>query len=959
MSDGSSHLEPSPEISPRDSSVPITQMFSSLRSRLLLLLFLMSLPSVWILSYHVFEEREFAIAQSRQTALATTRQIAFTQKKVIQRTRHYLEQLATSPVLQHPDAPECSLYLAAALRLNSAIVNIGVPLPNGDLLCNALPLPGKINVSDRRYFQQSLKMRSFAIGEFQHDRAAQRTSVNFSIPVISPQTNAVVGVAVAVVPLDWWSEQLAESHLSPRAIALISDQEGTVIANYPDSVQALGKSKKQFGVLTDTERQLSTDSETVLGFDGVTRIYTHRILYQTAEGRQILLSVGIPIDAAITAANQHFIWSLALLLGGIGVVTLVAFRILKYSVINPLNELFAATEVLQSGTLYNDLSFSGSRELVSLQHCFQLMASTRLDAEQAVIRSNEELNAVFNALPDLYFRLSAEGLILDYKAQEKSELYVAPDVFMGRSMDDVLPSAVSDLFKTHLDLAWLNEHAGSACFEYPLEVNHEQRFFEARINRIKDSNELIVVARDITAKKISDDFIHHQANYDALTGLPNRNMLYDRIDQEIKKSHRSGLPMAILFLDLDGFKEINDTLGHDQGDSLLTEVAKRLSHCVREEDTVARQGGDEFSIILGQLKEVSIVEGIATAILNELKKPFSLNAELVYISGSIGITFYPQDARCVDDLLKAADQAMYAAKDQGRNCFNYFTRSMQDAAIAKMRLVNDLRNAIDEHQFVLHYQPIVALRTGAIEKAEALIRWHHPTRGLISSEQFISAAEESRLIIGIGNWVFLEAARQVQRLRASGIEKLQVSINASPVQFTTANSGIEQWYQQLEDLQLCGDAIITEITEGLMMDANQETTQELLKFKKTGMQVALDDFGTGYSSLSYIREYNIDYIKIDQSFVCNITTSNDAFALCEAIIVMAHKLGIKVIAEGIETQQQLELLTATGCDYGQGFLFAKPLDMPRFESMLQSQPYIRSPLKGSDGLSDAEDDAVT
>ncbi|MEH6823631.1 MAG: EAL domain-containing protein [Motiliproteus sp.] len=943
MSDSFSNPEPSREASTLDANTFISQLrrqkrFGSLKVRLLLLLLLLSLPSIGMLSYHAVEERELAISQSHQKALDISRQITFSQKKVIQRTRHYLEQLVTSPALQHPEDSSCSAYLASALKLNSALVNIGVPLPNGDLLCNALPLPGRINVADRRYFQHSLNMRSFAIGEFQNDRAAQITSVNFSIPVISPQTNAVVGVAVAVVPLNWWSEQLAEFNLPHKSIAIISDDKGTVIASFPDSVQAQGKNRRQLGLLANSPRLKDFDSETVIDTGGVTRIYMHSILYQTAQGSRISLSVGIPADAAIRMANKNFVLSFALFLGAVSAVTLLAFRILKYSIIRPLNELTAATETLQSGQLCDNLSYVGSRELVSLQHCFQQMASTRVHAEQAAIKSNEELNSVFEALPDLYFRLSAEGIILDYKAQKRSDLYVAPELFLGRRMVDVLPPTTSIIFETHLD--WLKRGSRSSCFEYPLEVNNELRFFEARVNTIKGCSDLVVVARDITVKKASDDHIHHQANFDALTGLPNRNMLYDRINQEIKKSHRSKLPLAILFLDLDGFKVVNDTLGHDQGDYLLTEVAKRLCHCVREEDTVARQGGDEFSIILGQLKDAAIVEGISEAILKELKKPFNLDGELVHISGSIGITFYPQDARRVDDLLKAADQAMYAAKDKGRNRFNYFTRSMQDTAIAKMRLVNDLRTAVDEHQFVLHYQPIVTLGSGAIDKAEALIRWQHPLRGLISPDHFISVAEESRIIIGIGNWVFQEAARQVRRLRATGAGALQISINASPVQLSTTNSGIEQWRLQLQDLQLGGDAIITEITEGLMMDAKQETTHKLLTFKEAGIQVALDDFGTGYSSLSYIREYDIDYIKIDRSFVCNITTSTDAYALCEAIIVMAHKLGIEVIAEGIETRQQLKLLMTAGCDFGQGFLFAKPQDITSFESILKNQPYL-------------------
>ncbi len=949
MTDPCSHHEPSaaaPHLP--DTKIPVPpsssfrggalRLFSALKFRVLLLLLMISLPSIGMLSYHTLHERKLAIAQSRSMAIEVTRQIAYVQKQIIERTRHYLDQLVTAAALQQPEDPACSAYLASVLKLNDALVNIGVPLPNGDLLCNALPLPGRINVADRRYFQSSLNLRSFAIGEFQHDRAAQRTSVNFSTAVISPLTNAVVGVAVAVVPLDWWSKQLTEFNLPADALAFISDDQGTVVASFPESAQAQGKNKTLFGLSSRTSAaDLSTAA--VIGTDGVTRIFNHSLLYQTAEGRGISLSVGIPIDAAISAANRRFMLSLTLFLGLVAVMAALAFRLLKRSVVQPLAELTAATETLQAGLHSDDLSYSGSRELVFLQQCFQHMATIRLQAEQAANRSNEELNAVFDALPDLYFRLNRDGIILDYKAKKRSELYVAPEQFLGQRMVDVLPPAASAIFETHLER--LKHDSDSSCFEYPLDVNHELRFFEARVSTIRGSSDLVVVCRDITDKKITADYIHHQANFDTLTGLPNRHMLLDRIEQEIKKSHRSQLPMAILFLDIDGFKEVNDTLGHDQGDRLLIDVAGRLCHSVRDEDTVARQGGDEFSIILSQLKDVSVVDGVAKAILKAMAQPFTLEGDVVHVSGSIGITFYPHDAQRVDDLLRAADQAMYAAKGQGRNRFNYFTQAMQDAALAKMRLINDLRDALDEQQFTLHYQPIVTLRTGAIRKAEALIRWQHPHRGLVSPDQFIAVAENSRMIIDIGNWVFREAARQVRRLRASGATELQVSINTSPVQFATTNSGIEQWHLQLQELQLDGDAIVAEITEGMMMDAGQETTRKLLAFKEAGIQLALDDFGTGYSSLSYIREYDIDYIKIDRSFVCNISTSTDAYLLCEAIIVMAHKLGIAVIAEGIETQQQLELLLAADCDYGQGFVFSKPLEIAAFDSLLRSQPFLR------------------
>jgi diguanylate cyclase (GGDEF)-like protein/PAS domain S-box-containing protein len=439
---------------------------------------------------------------------------------------------------------------------------------------------------------------------------------------------------------------------------------------------------------------------------------------------------------------------------------------------------------------------------------------------------------------------------------------------------------------------------------------------------------------DITDQKHAEQTIWQQANFDSLTGLPNRHMFYERLAQEMKKSKRAGLPLALLFLDLDHFKDINDTMGHGKGDLLLKEMAQRLVHCVRNTDTVARLGGDEFTIILSEIREHDSIERLAQEILHQLTKPFELDGQCAYASVSIGITLFPEDTDDIDELIKNADQAMYAAKNQGRNCRNYFTISMQEAALARMQLINDLRIAIAENQFLLCYQPIVELSSGIIYKAEALIRWRHPARGLISPAEFIPVAESTGMIIEIGEWVFREAARQASQWREELHADFQISINKSPVQFQKDGNGHIVWFDHLRKLGLPGQCIVVEITEGLLMDAGAAIISQLLAFRDGGVQVSLDDFGTGYSSLSYLKKFDIDYLKIDQSFTRNLSPHANDLALCEAIIVMAHKLGIKVIAEGIETQEQCDLLVAAGCDYGQGYLFSKPLLADEFRQLL-------------------------
>ncbi|WP_347986281.1 EAL domain-containing protein [Methylomonas sp. AM2-LC] len=444
----------------------------------------------------------------------------------------------------------------------------------------------------------------------------------------------------------------------------------------------------------------------------------------------------------------------------------------------------------------------------------------------------------------------------------------------------------------------------------------------------------VALFSDISEKKKTDEIIWEQANFDHLTQLPNRSMVYNRLDQEIKKSHRTGLPLAIMFVDLDRFKEVNDSLGHEAGDSLLKEASKRMLGCVRESDTVGRLGGDEFTVFLSELEDIDSVGRVAANILNALSIPYQLGDQLTYTSASIGITIYPDDATDISTLLKNADQAMYAAKHRGRNCYNYFTLAMQEAANARMDVLNGLHDALLKNHFKMYYQPIVNLATNNIEKAEALIRWHHPGKGIISPHDFISVAEETGLIGEIGAWVFNEVAVQSKHWQTIYHPQFQISINQSPLEFKDYPHKLDKWFVFMDKLGLSGQNIVIEITEGILMEASDEICNTFLALRDKGIQVALDDFGTGYSAMAYLKKFDIDYIKIDQSFVRNLAPQSDDHALCEAMIVMAHKLGIKVIAEGVETVQQLQLLKDINCDYGQGYLWSPPVTSKVFESLL-------------------------
>lgn len=459
------------------------------------------------------------------------------------------------------------------------------------------------------------------------------------------------------------------------------------------------------------------------------------------------------------------------------------------------------------------------------------------------------------------------------------------------------------------------------------------------VNTIKNKDgsisRYVALFSDITERKLSEETIWKQANFDGLTGLPNRNMFHHRLNQELVKTRRNNLLLALLLIDLDRFKEVNDTLGHDMGDLLLQVAAKRIQECVRESDTVARLGGDEFTIILPELHDQTTADSVARKLISSLVEPYQLEDELVHISASIGITIFPGDAKSIDTLIKNADQAMYAAKSNGRNQSSYFTQSLQDAALNKLRISNDLRPALALDQFRVYFQPVIDLSNNQICKAEALLRWLHPDRGMVPPLEFIPIAEDIGIINEIGDWVCRESIQWKDRWNLKSGTDLQVSVNMSPVQFKAPKDAFGQgWLSVIDGPEMQKKNLIVEITESLLLNAESEVLEKLYRLRDAGVEVAIDDFGTGYSSLSYLKKFDIDYLKIDRSFIKNMEDSPNDLALAEAIIAMAHKLGLKVIAEGVENERQHEILASAGCDFSQGYLYSRPVPPEEFEVLL-------------------------
>lgn len=457
---------------------------------------------------------------------------------------------------------------------------------------------------------------------------------------------------------------------------------------------------------------------------------------------------------------------------------------------------------------------------------------------------------------------------------------------------------------------------------------------------LDDQQVYIGLVRDLSERLATEQQLWRQANLDPLTGLPNRARLLEQLEKERERSQHTGLPLALLMVDIDRFKLVNDSLGHAAGDDVLRITAERLQELLRPGDTLARLGGDEFVMVLSDLSNLKRVEQVATAISQALIQPFGLSGQAAQLSASTGIAVYPIDTSAeAGALLRCADQAMCAARALGGNRYQFFRPAMQQAAQTRLAMVNDLAAALAQRQFHLHYQPIVDLRSGQVLKAEALVRWTHPQRGLVSPAQFVPVAEEIGLIHELGDWIFCEAVGHLQVLRHT-LPTFQISINTSPVQYSGDTPLMQQWLAYLQMLGLPGDSLVIEITEGLLMAEHDAAQAQLLRFRAAGLEVAIDDFGTGYSSLSYLKKFDIDYLKIDQSFVRNLARGNSDHALCEAIIVMAHRLGLRVVAEGIETQAQMELLREAGCDLGQGYHIARPISVDALIAWLQARESV-------------------
>ncbi|MBC3918863.1 EAL domain-containing protein [Undibacterium sp. CY18W] len=554
------------------------------------------------------------------------------------------------------------------------------------------------------------------------------------------------------------------------------------------------------------------------------------------------------------------------------------------------------------------------------------------EVEQALLLREQALVSSSNGIMITRSDDSDHSIVYVNPAFEKITGYTAQEV-IGREGRFLVREDLAQPDLQEIRSALREKRAGCALLRN-YRKDGTQFWNELHISPVKDASgaattHFVSVINDVSERVNYQKELEYQATHDSLTGLANRNLLNDRITQAIAWAKRQDLSVGLMLLDLDHFKLINDASGHGAGDEMLKQVAQRLSHCVRETDTVARLGGDEFVVILTDLPETSDVDVVAEKILGALSRPFEINGHDVFVTASIGISLYPRDGDHGEILLRYADIAMYRVKEHGRNSVRQFIPEMGVTAISRLNMEGALRRGLERHEFTLHYQPKIELASGRIVGAEALVRWHHPQIGLIHPIEFIPLAEETGLIIPLGEWVLAEACRQQVSWKKAGMADLKIAVNMSPRQFRQEDLS-ERVASIFTETGADPAQVTLELTESMVMQDVSSTLVALRALKNLGLSISLDDFGTGYSSLSYLRRFPIDELKIDKSFINDIHENPDDAAIASAIIAMALSLGLSVVAEGVEKKEQAELLRKMGCNQVQGYYFGRPMDAAGF-----------------------------
>jgi diguanylate cyclase (GGDEF)-like protein/PAS domain S-box-containing protein len=589
-----------------------------------------------------------------------------------------------------------------------------------------------------------------------------------------------------------------------------------------------------------------------------------------------------------------------------------------------------------------DLGQSGATTAAetALTHPRQALSATESEpARQARLAAyRRHCVAIVESSDDIIISKTLNGIIESWNPAAERLLGYAAEEMIGQPMTVIFPQDRLDEEASILERIRAGERVEH--FE-TVRLRKDGRPINLSVTIapiVADDGQVIgasKIARDITERFRNQKLMWLQANFDNLTGMPNRRNFAEKLEEILRDAKLNDRRVAVLFIDLDHFKQVNDVMGRNAGNQALAMAAGRIREAIRKSDAVARFGGDEFGVMLNQAESKGEIDQVTARLMLHLKEPLEVGEERIFLSCSIGISVFPADGDDADDLIRHADLAMYQAKRAGRDRVQYYEHPLKASAQHRLRMADALHRAVELDQFSLAFQPIVDLRTGRVRKCEALIRWLHPERGVISPVQFIPIAEEIGLMHAIGDWVFRHAVRQLKIWQQRYGTDFQISLNMSPSQLQGHANSVADWVVELARAGVAGGSVIVEITESMMLHPDHATANKLRTLRMSGMQLAIDDFGTGYSCLANLNKLDASFLKIDQSFTRSIHAGSKDLALCRAIVSMARALGLDVVAEGVETAEQKGLLEQIGCDYAQGYLYSRPLDVPEFEHFME------------------------
>ncbi|MDH5230237.1 MAG: EAL domain-containing protein [Gammaproteobacteria bacterium] len=551
----------------------------------------------------------------------------------------------------------------------------------------------------------------------------------------------------------------------------------------------------------------------------------------------------------------------------------------------------------------------------------------KLETEAALHKSNEQIVSILESISDAFISLDQEFNLIHLNSQAESLLLIDPQQALRKNVFEVLP-----FLEPWLNISLTLAQKNNSHLECEGEYSPSQRWLEAQIYPTEDN--ISIYFSDITQRRKNEERLNYLANYDSLTGLPNRILLMDRLVQALTRAPWRKRQVGVLFCDLDRFKIVNDSLGHDAGDRLLSIVADRLKDCIRCGDTVSRIGGDEFVIILADLARSEDISTILQKLIDAVSVPIRINSQELFVTVSIGVSLFPDDGVDASILLKNADIAMYSAKDKGKNCYHLYSNALEERHSNRLTLETDLRRSVENQDFIIYYQPIVDTQTDKIVSAEALLRWQHPERGLIFPDEFIVACEETGIIMPLGNWIIETLCQQLVEWHQIGFDDLRIALNISNRQFNHESFN-QDLMSYIHQAGLSPQSIQIELTEHIVMSNIERALQHLHNYRDMGFSLAVDDFGTGYSSLAHLKLLPLNTLKIDKSFILNVINDKNDMAITKAIIAMTHELGLTVTAEGVETDAHYKFLKTLGCDYCQGYWMSRAVPAEEFVKLLK------------------------